>query len=138
MAYTKQTWSNGSGGGTPTSAARFNYMEDGIEAAAAPTVPATTQSGTTYTLALGDAGTVVEFTSASSVTLTVPTNASVAFATGTVIELLQYGAGVVTVSPAGGVTIRSPGGLLAARVQYSSLSLRKRGTNEWVLAGDLA
>jgi len=116
----------------------MQYIEDGIEAAAAPTVSTTTQAGTTYTLALADAGTVVEFTSASSVTLTVPTNATAAFATGTVIELLQYGAGVVTLAPAGGVTIRSPGGLLAARAQYSSLSLRKRATNEWVLAGDLA
>jgi hypothetical protein len=33
MAYTKQTWANDAGGGTPLSAARLNYIEDGIEAA---------------------------------------------------------------------------------------------------------
>ncbi len=33
MVYSKQTWVNGSGGGTPLSAARLTVMEDGIEAA---------------------------------------------------------------------------------------------------------
>jgi lysophospholipase L1-like esterase len=31
--YDKQTWINGKDGGTPTNAARFNHMEDGIQAA---------------------------------------------------------------------------------------------------------
>lgn len=31
MPYTKQTWSNDEGGGTPLNATRLNYMEDGIE-----------------------------------------------------------------------------------------------------------
>ena len=30
MAYTKQTWSDGPGGGTPLDADRLNHMEDGI------------------------------------------------------------------------------------------------------------
>lgn len=106
--------------------------------AAVQTVTATTQAGTSYILALADASTVVEFTSASAVTVTVPANASVAFPVGTLIELFQYGAGAVTVAAAGGVTIHSTDGLLSARTQYSTLSLRKRATNEWVLVGDLA
>lgn len=101
-------------------------------------VTATVQAGTSYTLALADAGTAVECSSASAVTVTVPPNSSVAFPTGTVIELLQYGAGVLTVAAGAGVTIRSANNLLSARTQYSTLSLRKRATNEWVLAGDLA
>lgn len=103
-----------------------------------PLVTATTQSGTTYILALADAGTAVEFTSASTVTVTVPPNSSIAFPVGTVIELAQFGAGVLTVAAGSGVTIRSANNLLSARTQYSTLSLRKRATNEWVLAGDLA
>lgn len=31
MSYTPQTWADGSGGGTPLSAARLNYMETGID-----------------------------------------------------------------------------------------------------------
>jgi acetyl-CoA carboxylase carboxyltransferase component len=103
-----------------------------------PQVAGTTQAGTAYTLALADASTAVELTSASAVTVTVPPNSSVAFATGTVIELLQYGAGTLSVAAGAGVTIHSANNLLSARTQYSTLSLRKRATNEWVLAGDLA
>jgi hypothetical protein len=101
-------------------------------------VAATTQAGTAYTLVLADAGTAVELTAGSSVTVTVPPNSTAAFPVGTVIELLQYGAGALTVVAGGGVSVRSANGLLSARTQYSTLSLRKRATDEWVLAGDLA
>lgn len=103
-----------------------------------PLVTATTQAGTSYTLALADAATAVEFTSSSAVTVTVPPNGAVAFPVGSVVELLQYGTGTLTVAAGVGVTIRSANNLLSARTQYSALSLRKRATNEWVLAGDLA
>lgn len=93
------------------------------------------QSGTTYTLALTDFGRVVETTSSSSVTVTVPTNASVAFAVGTVVEIVQVGTGVVTVAAAGGVTVNTPG-TLVLRAQWSSVTLRKRATDTWLLAGD--
>jgi hypothetical protein len=100
-------------------------------------VSASSQSGATYTLALTDGGQVVEFTNASAVTLTVPTNASVAFPVGTLIGVLQYGAGQVTISGAG-VTFRSAGGQLRTNVQYSAVWLRKRATDEWVVSGDTA
>ncbi len=103
-----------------------------------PQVANSTQAGTAYTLALADASTAVECSSASAVSITVPADSAVAFPVGTVIELLQYGTGTLTVAAGGGVTIRSANNLLSARTQYSVLSLRKRATNEWVLAGDLA
>ena len=100
-------------------------------------VVATSQAGTTYTLALSDAGQVVEFSAATAVALTVPTNASVAFPVGTIIGILQYGAGQVTISGAG-VTFRSAGARLKTTAQYSAVWLRKRATNEWVVSGDTA
>ena len=87
--------------------------------------------------ALTDAGKVVEFTSATAVTATVPANATVAFPVGTVIEVAQYGAGTVTIAAAGGVTLRSRGSVFTIAGQYGSVGLRKRGTNEWVVVGDL-
>ena len=103
-----------------------------------PFITATTQAGTSYTLALADANAAVEFSSATAVTVTVPPNSSAAFPLGTVIELLQYGTGTLTVAAGAGVTIRSANNLVSARTQYSVLSLRKRATDEWILAGDLA
>lgn len=93
------------------------------------------QTGTTYTLALTDAGLVVECNNGSAIALTVPPNSSVAFPVGTVIEVFQQGAGQVTITAGGGVTIRSRNGLKCAG-QYAVASLRKRGTDEWVCAGD--
>lgn len=101
---------------------------------ALPRLATTTQSGS-YTLALADAGTAVETTSATGVNITVPPNSSVAFPVGTVVELLQYGAGQITVVAGAGVTIRTASSL-TSRAQYSLLSLRKRATDEWVLSGD--
>jgi hypothetical protein len=100
------------------------------------TVPTTTQAGTSYTLVLADAGTAVEFTNGSAVTVTVPENSDVAFVIGTVIELVRYGAGQVTITPASGVTIRTASSS-TTRAQYSVVSLRKRGSDEWILSGDL-
>ena len=51
------------------------------------------QTGTTYTLALTDNGRLVTLSNASAITVTVPTNASVAFSTGAIVNLQQIGAG---------------------------------------------
>lgn len=94
------------------------------------------QTGTTYTLALGDAGQLVTLTNADPITLTVPTNASVAFPVGTVITIVQGGAGTVEVEGAGGVTVNATGLTLAE--QWSAASLVKIATDTWLLIGDVA
>lgn len=87
-----------------------------------------------YTLVLGDASGLVEMSGGG--TLTVPTNASVAFPTGTQISILQTGASQVTVGGAG-VTINGTPGL-KLRAQWSAATLIKRATDTWVLVGDLS
>lgn len=94
------------------------------------------QTGTSYTLVLADGGKLVEMSNAAANTLTVPPNSSVAFPTGTVIEVEQVGAGQTTIVQGAGVTVQTPSTLIA-RTQWSGLRLRKRGTNEWVLGGDI-
>ena len=94
------------------------------------------QTGTTYTLVLTDNGRLVTLSNAAAITLTVPTNASVAFATGTVINIQQIGAGQVTVAGAAGVTVTGTGTKL--RTQYSAAALVKTGTDSWTLIGDLS
>lgn len=104
--------------------------------AAAQQVAINSQTGTTYTLVAGDASKAVECSNASAIALTVPTNTSVAFAVGTVIEVTQVGAGQITVSGAG-VTFNQAGGL-KTRAQWSSIILRKRATDTWLVTGDTA
>lgn len=95
------------------------------------------QTGTSYTLVLTDAGKMVTMANASAITLTVPPNASVAFPVNTRIDLLQYGAGQVTVAAGSGVTIYSKASALKLSAQYAGATLWKKATNTWVLVGDI-
>lgn len=95
------------------------------------------QTGTSYTLVLTDAGKMVTMANASAITLTVPPNASVAFPVNTRIDLLQYGAGQVTVTAGSGVTIYSKASALKLSAQYAGATLWKKAINTWVLVGDI-
>lgn len=91
-----------------------------------------------YTLVLGDAGKTITMSVASANNLTVPPNSSVAFATGTMINVIQIGAGQTTLVAGSGVTINSKGGNLKITGQYSGVSLYKRASDTWVVVGDLS
>lgn len=93
------------------------------------------QIGTTYTLVLADAHKLVTLSNASAITLTIPTNSSVAFEIGDQVNILQLGAGQVTVGGAG-VTIRSQGSKLKLNGQYATATLIKINTDEWVIVGN--
>lgn len=97
-----------------------------------------TVTGTSDTLVLTDINRFVRTTNGSATTITVPLNSSVAFPVGSLIYIEQYGAGQITIAATGGVTIRSSGGKLKIFGQYSGAYLRKIGTDEWMLIGDLA
>lgn len=90
-----------------------------------------------YGLVLADAGRTIEMNVGSANDLTVPLNSSQPFPIGTTIDVIQYGAGQTTIVATGGVTLRSKGGNLKLSGQYSGATLYKRGTNEWVVVGDL-
>jgi hypothetical protein len=93
------------------------------------------QTGTTYTLVLTDNGRLVTLDNANAITVTVPLNSSVAFATGAIVNLQQIGAGQVTVAGASGVTVNATG--TKTRAQWSAASLVKTGTDTWTLIGDI-
>lgn len=109
---------------------------DRISVGNAPTSVLTNTRTASYTLVLADAGKVVEMNVATANTLTVPTNASVAFPVGTLIEVFQYGAGQTTITPASGVTIVASGNAFKTAARYATVGLRKRATDEWVLTGE--
>ena len=96
------------------------------------------QKTDSYTLsALTERDSLIEVNKASAATITIPTNASVAYPVGTSIDILQTGAGQVTIAGAGGVTVNGTPGL-KLRTQWSSATLFKRATDTWVVMGDLS
>lgn len=99
------------------------------------------QIGTTYTFVLADRDELVTASNGSAQTYTIPLNSSVAFPTGTLINLIQIGTAQVTVQGASGVTVLSTGATAATpktRVRYSVLTLIKAGTDTWYVTGDIA
>lgn len=96
------------------------------------------QTGTTYTAVLSDDGKLVTCSNAAAITFTVPLNSSVAFGIGTQINIMQLGAGQVTISPTGGVTIRSSGSKLKTYGQYAVATIVKIDTDTWVAVGNLS
>jgi hypothetical protein len=122
-------------GTTPWSGLPYKKGNDGADA---PTIIGfNDQTVTSYTLALSDKDKMVTLANSSAVTLLVPTNAAAAFAVGTTINILQAGTGQVTVAAVtpGTTAIRSTPGV-KLRAQWSSASLFKWKTDEWILSGD--
>jgi hypothetical protein len=88
-----------------------------------------------YTLVLSDLAKVVTFDTSESLTLFVPSNASVPFPIGSVVNVYYAGgSGTITIQGAAGVTVRNAG---AIADPYVEVSLRKRATDEWVLSGNV-
>ena len=81
-----------------------------------------------YTGVLTDAGKTVTMTNAGATTFTVPANASVAYPTGTRINILNLGAGACTPTAGAGVTIS---GTITALATNGFASLVKTATNTW-------
>jgi hypothetical protein len=101
------------------------------------------QTGTTYTTVLSDSYQVlITMSNASANTLKIPTNASVAHAIGTVITVLNKGAGTCTISAvtSGTTTVLSAGATAAAPTlaQYKSAALIKVDTDTWYVVGAIA
>ena len=101
------------------------------------------QTGTTYTAVLNDQYQVLVTTSnASANAFKIPTNASVAFAVGTVITVMNIGVGVCTISAVtpGTTTVLSAGATAASPTlsQYKSAALIKTGTDAWYVVGAIA
>ena len=92
---------------------------------------------TNKTLALTDAGTLQRVNSSTALTITIPSNASVAFPVGAEVEILRYGSGDVTISHGSNVTIRCAETSRMIAKQYGGVSLKKLAANEWLLMGNL-
>jgi hypothetical protein len=98
----------------------------------------------TYTVVLADADQkLITMSVAGANDFLIPTNANVAFATGTVINVIQIGAGQTTIKAvtSGTTTISSTGATATApklRAQFSAASCIKVATDTWYVVGDIA
>lgn len=101
------------------------------------------QTGTSYTAVLNDQySKLVTMDNAASNTFYIPTDASVAFPVGTVLNVYMKGAGVTTITattPAT-TTVVSAGATAGSPVlaRYKTAACIKLATNSWVVVGGIA
>ena len=98
----------------------------------------------TYTVVLADADQkLITMSVAGANDFQIPTNANVAFPVGTVINVIQIGAGQTTIKAvtSGTTTISSTGATATTpklRAQFSAASCIKVATDTWYVVGDIA
>lgn len=90
-----------------------------------------------YTLLLSDANKIIEMDAVTATNVTIPTDATASYPIGTMITILQYNVGQVSIVAANGVTILSSSNRLKLAGQYSLCTIIKKSTNQWYLSGDL-
>ena len=100
--------------------------------AGAPSV--SEKTGTTYTIAAGDAQTTVFVNNATGTTVTIDDEIAV----GERIDFVQKGAGAITFAAGSGVTLHSKDSLLSTNGQYTAATVIKEATNVYYLIGNLA
>jgi hypothetical protein len=120
--------------GDVLTAADMNYL---------PSYTLNAQTGTTYTAVANDQySKLVTQSNASASTFRIPTNATTAFPIGTVLNIINIGAGICTINAvtSGTTTILSAGAVAAAPTlaQYKAASCIKTGTDTWYVIGGVA
>jgi hypothetical protein len=118
---------SGSGSGIPTAWTRVVGKEAGVNA----------QVGTSYTFVASDLSKLVTLTNASAVAVTLPqaTAASGSFAPGWFVDVVNRGAGTVTITP---TTSTINGGASIALAINNSVKIVSDGTNYFALQGKSA
>jgi hypothetical protein len=101
-----------------------------------PTVAVSTVTAD-HPLVLDDIASVVRVNSSSNLTVTIPTNASVPFPIGAVVNVRRIGTGTVAIVAAGGVTL-FPTGPFTITDRGDEVSLHKVDTNAWDIVGALS
>ena len=96
-----------------------------------------------YTPVLADGyQALISMNKATAVNFTIPTNASVAYPTGTVLTVLNKGAGAVTIKAvtSGTTTVLSAGAVAAqpTLAQYKTAACIKTATDTWYVVGAIA
>jgi hypothetical protein len=114
-----------------------------VDMNALPSYTINAQTGTTYTAVSNDQfSKLITQSNAGASAFKIPTNASVAFPIGTVLNILNIGVGACTISAvtSGTTTILSDGASAAAPVldQYKAASCVKTGTDAWYVIGGVA
>jgi len=95
--------------------------------------PVLTVTSTSYTLSANDHGKILDFTSNSAITITVPNTLS----TGFQVSITQAGTGQISFSGSGGMAVNNRWGGTTTSGRWAKAGLEVRASNSSVLSGDV-
>lgn len=96
------------------------------------------QTGTAYTPGTADVGKLVTLGNAAGETITIPANATTAFAIGDQLNFMNLATGTATFVAGGTAVIRSAGSKLKLTTQYAVCTVLKIDTDAWVMVGNVS
>lgn len=95
------------------------------------------QTGTAYTPGTAQVGQLTTLNNVAAQTITIPANATTAFAIGDQLNFMNLSTGTATFVAGGTAVIRSAGGKLKLAEQYAVCTVLKIDTDAWVMLGNL-
>ena len=96
------------------------------------------QTGTAYTPGTAQVGQLTTLDNAAAQTITIPANATTAFAIGDQLNFMLLGTGTATFAAGGTAVIRSAGAKLKLSTQYAVCTVLKWDTDAWVMVGNVS
>jgi hypothetical protein len=95
------------------------------------------QTGTAYTPGTAQVGQLTTLNNAAAQTITIPANATTAFAIGDQLNFMLLGTGTATFAAGGTAVIRSAGAKLKLTTQYAVCTVLKWDTDAWIMVGNV-
>jgi hypothetical protein len=96
------------------------------------------QTGTAYTPGTAQVGQLTTLDNAAAQSITIPDNATTAFAIGDQLNFMLLGTGTATFAPGGTAVILSAGAKLKLNTQYAVCTVLKWDTDAWIMVGNVS
>ena len=96
------------------------------------------QTGTAYTPGTAQVGQLTTLSNAAAQTVTIPANATTAFAIGDQLNFMNLSTGTATFVAGGTAVIRSAGAKLKLTNQYAVCTVLKWDTDAWIMVGNVS
>jgi len=96
------------------------------------------QTGTAYTPGTAQVGQLTTINNAAAISITIPANATTAFAIGDQLNFMLLGTGTATFAAGGTAVIRSAGSKLKLSTQYAVCTVLKWDTDAWIMVGNVS
>jgi len=96
------------------------------------------QTGTAYTPGTAQVGQLTTINNSAAISITIPANATTAFAIGDQLNFMLLGTGTATFAAGGTAVIRSAGSKLKLTTQYAVCTVLKWDTDAWIMVGNVS